>query len=70
MLSVPEVNRMGREIESWLRMRVHPIAFKLIYSEEEIPEGTVVLSRDIDKKVNLCQVFSMAQLLGMDVPPE
>lgn len=67
MLSIEDVNRMGRAIESWLRMRVHPIAFKLIANKDELPAGTVVPSRDLGKKLNLCQAFSMVQRDGATV---
>ena len=37
-----EYNSLGKEIESLLIRRYSPIALKLIYSEEEIPEGRCV----------------------------
>jgi uncharacterized protein (DUF169 family) len=67
MKSVSEVNRMGEAVEFWLRMRVHPIAFKLIKDENEIPLEAIVPSRDIGKKLNLCQAFSMVQREGATV---
>ena len=67
MISIAEVNQMGKAIESWLRMRVHPIAFKLIKNENEIPKQALIPSRDIGKKLNLCQAFSMVQREGATV---
>lgn len=67
MISIYEVNQKGKEIESWLRMRVHPIAFKLLKNVNEIPDQALIPSRDIGKKVNLCQAFSMVQREGVTV---
>ena len=65
MTAVSEIGRMGSRIESWLRMRVHPIALKLLTPDDGLPEGAVIPSRDIGKKLNLCQAFSMVQSEGV-----
>lgn len=67
MFSVSDINQMGKEIETWLRMRVHPIAFKLIKEENELPKDTVIPSRDIGKRLNLCQAFSLVQRSGVTI---
>ena len=64
MITLAEVNQMGAQLESWLRMRVHPIAFKLVEKESDTPSGMIRPLRDLGKKINLCQAFSMVQRQG------
>jgi uncharacterized protein (DUF169 family) len=64
MITIADINRLGQNLESWLRMRVHPIAFKFVKNSHELPKGAIIPSRDIGKKVNLCQAFSMVQREG------
>jgi uncharacterized protein (DUF169 family) len=64
VLKIEEINRMGIRLEQWLRMRVHPIAVKLLKDNSDIPSGTIIPSRDLRKRLNLCQAFSMAQRNG------
>lgn len=65
MATVSEINEMGVRLESWLRMRVHPIALKMLHDDKDIPDGTIMPLRDIKKKINLCQGFSMVQRDGI-----
>lgn len=58
---IEEIKKMGEEIESWLKMRTHPVAIKLLTSKTEIPEGAIVPSRDMGYKLALCQALSMAE---------
>jgi len=37
-----DLHEMGTELEYWLRMRVHPIAVKLLRNREEVPEGLLI----------------------------
>lgn len=67
MLTIPEVNSQGEQIERWLRMRVHPIALKFISQDEELPGDVVIPTRDIGKRINLCQGFSMVQREGLTI---
>jgi uncharacterized protein (DUF169 family) len=67
MISLADVNTMGRAIEIWLRMRVHPIAFKFVRQRNEIPTDAVLPFQDLGKRVNLCQAFSMVQRQGITV---
>ena len=67
MMRVDQVNTMGKSIEAWLRMRVHPIAFKFVRQRDEIPTDAMVPSKHLGKKVNLCQAFSMVQRQGLTV---
>jgi uncharacterized protein (DUF169 family) len=66
-MNLEELHEMGTRLERWLRMRVHPIAIKLLKSEEDIPQGTIIPSRDLGKRLNLCQAFSMAQRNGENI---
>lgn len=67
MITVAEVNRMGHALELWLRMRVHPIALKFVKKLDELPDATTIPSRDMGKKLNLCQAFSMVQREGSTI---
>jgi uncharacterized protein (DUF169 family) len=63
-MNLEELHSMGTRLEQWLRMRVHPIAVKLLKKNEEIPREAIIPSRDFNKRLNLCQAFSMAQRNG------
>ena len=54
-------NRAGKDLKDLLLLRFPAIAFKLIFSEDEIPEGSVVPLRDTGKHVAMCQAFAMAR---------
>ncbi len=64
-ISVSEINQMGARLESWLRMRVHPISIKFLKKEDPVPEDSIIPSRDLGKRLNLCQAFSMVQRDGV-----
>ena len=40
-MTIAEYNTLGKELEDLLILRYSPIALKLIYSEDEIPEGSL-----------------------------
>jgi uncharacterized protein (DUF169 family) len=60
-MELEDLHQMGQELESWLRMRVHPIAIKFLKSREETPEGAIIPTRDWKHKYSLCQSFSRSQ---------
>lgn len=61
MMKLEELHKMGKELEIWLRMRVHPIAIKFLRNREETPEGAIIPTRDWKHKYALCQAFSRSQ---------
>lgn len=61
MNAVEDFNQAGRDLNDLLKLRFPPIAFKLIYNESEIPEGSIVPLRDTGKHVAMCQAFAMAR---------
>jgi uncharacterized protein (DUF169 family) len=63
-LTLKQVHEYGRELEMWLRMRVHPIAIKMLKSRDEIPEGAIIPTRDWKHKYSLCQSFARSQRNG------
>lgn len=67
MITVDEIHELGTELEAWLRMRVHPIAVKLLKTREEVPEGAIVPTRDWGHKFSLCQSFARSQRNGETV---
>ena len=46
MPSLKEIQEYGTELETWLRMRVHPIAVKMLKSVDEVPKDAVIPTRD------------------------
>lgn len=64
MITLKEVHEYGQELEQWLRMRVHPIAIKMLKSREEVPEGAIIPTRDWQHKYSLCQALARSQRNG------
>jgi len=60
-MNLDELHQMGKELEIWLRMRVHPIAVKLLNSKNEVPQGAIIPTRDWKHKYALCQAFTRSQ---------
>jgi len=67
MITLDQVHEMGTELEMWLRMRIHPIAVKLLKNREEVPEGAIIPTRDWKHKYALCQSFARSQRQGETV---
>jgi len=59
-----QVHEYGHELEIWLRMRVHPIAIKMLKNRGEVPEGAIIPTRDWKHKFSLCQSFARSQRNG------
>lgn len=66
-MSLEEVHNYGGQLEHVLRMRVHPIAVKMLKSEDEVPEGSIIPTRDWGYKYALCQSFARSQREGLTV---
>lgn len=60
-MNLDELHQMGKELEIWLRMRVHPIAVKLLNSKNKVPQGAIIPTRDWKHKYALCQAFARSQ---------
>ena len=60
-MTVKEYNDLGTELEQKLILRYSPIALKLIYSEDEIPEGTLRPYRDRGDRLAMCQAYAMVR---------
>jgi len=67
MVTLEEVHELGTELERWLRMRVHPIAVKMLKGREDVPGDAVIPTRDWGHKFSLCQAFAKAQRDGQTV---
>lgn len=63
-MTLDELHKLGTELEQWLRMRVHPIAVKMLKSRDEVPEGAMIPTRDWGHKYSLCQSFAKSQRDG------
>jgi uncharacterized protein (DUF169 family) len=66
-MTLEELHEMGTELEMWLRMRVHPIAVKMLKGKEEVPEGAIIPTRDWGHKYALCQSFAKSQRDGLTI---
>ncbi len=66
-MNLDELHKLGTELESWLRMRVHPIAIKMLKSRDDVPEGAIIPTRDWGHKYALCQSFAKSQRDGMTI---
>ena len=67
MISLEEVQECGTELEQWLRMRVHPIAVKMLKSRDEVPEDAIIPTRNWGHKYSLCQSFAKSQRAGLTI---
>ena len=67
MPSLKEIQECGTELETWLRMRVHPIAVKMLKSVDEVPEDAVIPTRDWGHKYSLCQSFAKSQRANVTI---
>jgi uncharacterized protein (DUF169 family) len=67
MVTIEEVHRYGAELESWLRMRAHPIAVRMLKSRGEVPEGAIIPTRDWGHKYSLCQSFARSEREGLTI---
>lgn len=67
MISLEEVHQCGMELEQWLRMRVHPIAVKMLRSREEVPKEAIIPTRDWGHRYSLCQSFAKSQRDGLTI---
>jgi uncharacterized protein (DUF169 family) len=67
MVALPEVHECGTELEQWLRMRVHPVAVKMLKNREEVPEGAIIPTRDWGHKYSLCQAFAKSQRTNLAI---
>lgn len=66
-MNLDELHKLGTELESWLRMRVHPIAVKMLKSRDDVPEGAMIPTRDWGHKFALCQSFAKSQRDGWTI---
>lgn len=60
-MTIQEYNELGTKIEQTLLLRYSPIALKLLYSEEEIPEGTLRPAKDRGDRLAMCQAYAMVR---------
>jgi len=67
ILDLNTVKKMGTELEHWLRMRVHPIAIKMITNKDEVPKDSIIPTRDWKHKYSQCQSFAKSQRDGLTI---
>lgn len=60
-MTAEEIRDIGKQLCELLILRYSPIAFKLIYSEDEIDEGSLRPSVDKGGHLAMCQAFAMVR---------
>ena len=60
-MTIAEYNALGKELEELLILRYSPIALKLIYSEDEIPEGSLRPYKDRGDRLAMCQAYALVR---------
>ena len=63
-MRLEEINQFGIELETWLRMRFHPVAMKMIKKDDKIPKEAIIPTRDWKHKYALCQSIARSQRNG------
>ena len=66
-VNLRQVHEYSKELEQWLRMRVHPIAVKMLKNKKEVPKGAIIPTRDWKHKYSLCQAFARSQRDGLTI---
>jgi uncharacterized protein (DUF169 family) len=66
-VALRQVHEYSKELEQWLRIRVHPIAVKMLKNKKEVPQGAIIPTRDWKHKYSLCQAFARSQRDGLTI---
>lgn len=61
MVTTDEIRRYGAQLEQALNLKEAPIAIKVLYRGDEIPEGFIRPHRDMKKDLALCQAFTIVR---------
>jgi uncharacterized protein (DUF169 family) len=64
MVSLKEIEEM---MSVYIRHQTHPLAIKLLRSEEKIPEGAKSPLRDFGVPVSLCQALALGRKEGLTI---
>ena len=67
MTSQSTLTTYATDLENLLVLRTHPIAIKVLTSEDEVPDGAIRPRRDRGEHYAVCQVFSLARRQGKTV---
>jgi len=67
MASETDYSTYGADLEQMLILRTHPIAMKMLTSEDEVPEGAIRPKRDKGEHYAVCQAFSLARRQGLTI---
>lgn len=61
MQTIEQFNNLADRLQELLRLRCSPIAMKVLYAEDEIPEGSLRPQRDLGGHLAMCQAFGMVR---------
>ena len=61
MITVQDYNKAGVGLIGSLTLRFSPIAFKLMFNEDDIPDNSIFPLRDTGNRFAMCQAFSLVR---------
>jgi uncharacterized protein (DUF169 family) len=64
MVKASKWNEYGLELETRLRLKTFPIAFKLLKNEKDISEGSQRPVKDLGHRIALCHAFQLSRRAG------
>ena len=66
-MELEQYRQAGETLERLMKLRTHPIAVKWFEKLEDVPEGAVVPSRDLGKRMAFCQTTALTRMRGMTI---
>jgi uncharacterized protein (DUF169 family) len=64
---MPDLKEVEQALNTYIRPLTHPVAIKMLKSEDEIPEKTRRPFKQLKKKIAICQGIAMARKLAWSV---
>ena len=61
MPSIVELNNLGEQLETTIRLRTAPMAVKMLEKESDIPEGAIRPWKDRQQHIAQCQAFALSR---------
>jgi uncharacterized protein (DUF169 family) len=63
-MGLEEYQKLATELDKYLKVETFPLAIKMIEKESEIPDKTVRPSKDMKKRLMICQGFGICKSVG------
>lgn len=65
MMNLEEMHKQAKDLEALLRLQSLPIAFKMLDSEDMIPENAKRPVKDMGTHLSFCQILSLSRRHGL-----